>query len=70
MNLCTACNQDFGSVSAFDRHLTGNYAYPYSDQHPEGRRCRNDDELLTKGLHHDSRGRWRLEPRGNAPWEK
>jgi hypothetical protein len=69
MNLCTACNQDFGSLSAFDEHRTGKYAYPYSDQQPDGRRCLTPDELLTKGFHLDTRGRWRDRRRGNAPWD-
>jgi hypothetical protein len=70
MNLCTACNEDFSSVSAFDRHRTGTYAHPYSDEHPEGRRCLTPDELLTKGFHLDTRRRLRLDQRGNAPWEQ
>jgi hypothetical protein len=70
MNLCTACGQDFGSLSAFDRHRTGNYAYAYSEEHPDGRRCRNEDEMRAAGLHQDSRGRWRLQARGTPPWTR
>jgi hypothetical protein len=70
VNLCTACNQDFGSLTAFDRHRTGRHAYPHSEEQPDGRRCLKSDELLDKGFRLDIRGRWRLPRRGTAPWDQ
>ena len=68
MNLCTVCGEDFGSLSAFDRHRTGRYGHPYSEEHPDGRRCLNKPEMRAAGLHQDSAGRWRLQARGTPPW--
>jgi hypothetical protein len=51
MNLCRSCEQDFGSVSAFDAHRVG--------KHSEERRCLHEAELVERGFHRDSRGRWR-----------
>ena len=64
-NGCSACGQDFGSLSAFDAHLTGRHAYLYSEglklEPPveDGRRCFDVEELTEKGWNQDSRGRWR-----------
>ena len=50
-NFCRSCNQDFGSVNAFDMHRVGNHEYTYSEglkQDPpieDGRRCLTVHEL-------------------------
>lgn len=49
-NFCRGCGRDFSSVENFDRHRTGTYDYDYSIDRPDGRRCRDDDELLAIGL--------------------
>lgn len=59
MNLCRACNEDFGSVTAFDKHRVGKHAYPYSKNHEDGRRCLAPVELTGMGWNQDSHGRWR-----------
>lgn len=65
MNYCRSCQQDFGSVSAFDAHRTGKHAYTLSEglrQEPpveDGRRCLNRNELSDLGWKQDQRGRWR-----------
>jgi hypothetical protein len=68
VNLCASCNQNFGSLTAFDRHRIGRYAHAHSEQHPDGRRCLNEDEMHTAGLHQDANGSWRLQTRGTPPW--
>jgi hypothetical protein len=60
MNLCRTCGNDFGSVLAFDRHRTGSYEYRFSLEHPEGRRCRDESELLALGFSLNCYGRWTL----------
>ena len=59
MNLCRGCGEDFGSVSAFDRHRVGRHAHDWSPERLDGRRCLDVDELEALGWHQDSRGRWR-----------
>jgi hypothetical protein len=65
MNLCRACGEDFGSVSAFDAHRTGTHEYALAKgfrmepPRDDGRRCLEADELERAGWHRDSRGRWR-----------
>ena len=59
-NGCATCRQDFSSVTAFDRHRVGNYAYPWSPEREDGRRCLIGDELLEVGMELDPRGRWRV----------
>jgi hypothetical protein len=59
MNLCRACSTDFASVAAFDRHRVGTYAYAWSPEREDGRRCLIGDELLEAGLELDPKGRWR-----------
>ena len=44
MNYCVECQQDFGSLSAFDRHRQGRHEYTYSEGvrkygREDGRRC-------------------------------
>jgi hypothetical protein len=64
VNLCRSCGQDFGSVSAFDRHRVGRHAYTFSEglrfdpPRENGRRCRDEDELRTAGMELDQRRRW------------
>jgi hypothetical protein len=60
MNLCRSCNTDFASVAAFDKHRVGVYAYPWSPERDDGRRCLIGDELLDAGMELDPRGRWRI----------
>lgn len=66
MNLCRSCGQDFGSVSAFDRHRVGKHAYTFSEglrmdpPHEEGRRCLDASEMRAAGMELDPRGRWRI----------
>ncbi len=51
VNLCRTCNEDFGSVSAFDRHRVGTHEYTYSEgakmdpPKDDGRRCLSLSEL-------------------------
>lgn len=71
MNRCRNCNQDFGSVSAFDSHRVGSHEYTLSEglkQDPpveDGRRCLSTREMAAKvsrdGSHMfqlNSRGAW------------
>lgn len=73
MNCCRSCNQDFGSVSAFDAHRTGTHAYTYSEglkQEPpveNGRRCLSTREMANTTLQDgtskfivNKRGQWSL----------
>jgi len=69
MNECSACGQDFGSLSAFDAHRVGRFDHPWSPAHPDGRRCLSSIELHERGLRQDIRGRWRLPQRGTPPWK-
>jgi hypothetical protein len=65
MNLCGGCREDFGSVSAFDRHRVGKHAFTFSEgfrmdpPREDGRRCLDTGELEQAGWHRDSRSRWR-----------
>jgi hypothetical protein len=67
MNLCRACRQDFGSVSAFDNHRTGKHGYPWSPEHEDGRRCLETGELEAKGWRQDKQGRWRTPSQAARP---
>lgn len=58
MNLCGACGEDFGSVSAFDRHRVGSHEMDASAEHPQGRRCLSTVELTERGFRRGRRGRW------------
>jgi hypothetical protein len=58
MNLCRSCSTDFSSVTAFDRHRVGVYAYLWSPDREDGRRCLVGDELLEAGMELDARGHW------------
>lgn len=58
LNLCRSCGRDFGGVNAFDRHRVGKHEYLYDDEHPDGRRCLTEDEMLPTGLRRRADGRW------------
>ena len=60
MNLCRHCRFDFASVSAFDRHRTGDHALDWPE-HEQGRCCMDDDEMRVAGMETDGRGRWRIQ---------
>ena len=60
MNLCRSCNQDFGSVRAFDAHRLGRHGYLYSKEQPDGRRCLTIEEMPVKGFVRNAAGRWSL----------
>lgn len=73
MNLCTTCQQDFGSVAAFDRHRVGVHAYTFSEgmrmvpPRDDGRRCLDVSEIEALLDKHgrrvfvrSSRGTWSL----------
>ena len=57
-NLCRCCDKDFASITAFDRHLTGDHELDYPE-HEEGRRCRDEQEMIEAGMERDRSGRWR-----------
>lgn len=64
MNLCRACDQDFGSVMLFDKHRVGVHTYTYeeglrmSPPVEDGRRCLSIGEMKSRGWEHDDHGRW------------
>jgi hypothetical protein len=61
MNVCRSCGDtDFASVTAFDKHRLGTYAYPWGPDREDGRRCLIGDELTEAGMELDPRGRWRI----------
>jgi hypothetical protein len=59
LNLCRPCGLDFASVAAFDRHRVGDHELDHPE-HENGRRCLTVDEMPTKGMELDPRGRWRI----------
>ena len=61
MNLCDNCAKHFRSVSAFDRHRTGEYAK--SGQRNGTRRCMTTEEMQAKGMVQNVRGAWMAAPR-------
>jgi hypothetical protein len=65
MNLCRACREDFGSLSAFDAHRIGRHEALWSPEREDGRRCLDAGELSERGWHQDRHGRWRT-PRPDA----
>ena len=58
LNFCRSCEQDFGGVHAFDMHRTGKHEHLYSDEHPDGRRCLTETEMLARGMYLNAQGRW------------
>jgi len=62
VNLCTSCQQDFGSVELFDRHRVGRHAYSFAEGLEmgleDGRRCLDPTEMDSAGWRLNSRNRW------------
>jgi hypothetical protein len=56
--LCSACGKDFGGVRAFDLHRVGKHEYDYNPDHPDGRRCLSEQEMLARGMYLNESGRW------------
>ena len=50
MNYCRSCDQDFGSLTLFDRHRVG--------PHDGHRRCLDVREMTKRGWEIGARGRW------------
>jgi len=69
VNYCRECNQDFGSVSAFDAHRVGKHAYTVKEA-DDGRRCLDTAELTELGWRRDKNGRWRTPAPATRAWEK
>lgn len=67
-NLCSVCDIDFGSLSAFDMHRVGRHAYAHSPERPDGRRCLDEAEMSAKGMRVDAHGRWRSPAAATSPW--
>ncbi len=67
MNLCRSCNQDFGSVSAFDAHRVGTHAYLWSRDNEDGRRCLDPAEMEERGFVRNQAGRWSTSSLVRAP---
>jgi hypothetical protein len=57
-NLCTICGLDFGGIRAFDLHRIGKHEYLHSTDHPDGRRCLTEAEMLERGMYVNANGRW------------
>ncbi len=49
-NECPSCDELFNSITAFDRHRTGNFGI--------NRRCLTVDEMLAKGMAKNYAGFW------------
>jgi hypothetical protein len=58
LNYCATCGRDFGGTRAFDLHRIGKHAYLHSHEHPDGRRCMTEAEMLERGLYLNANGRW------------
>ncbi len=58
-NLCRCCERDFASVTAFDRHRTGDHELVYPER-DEGRSCRDESEMIEAEMERDRSGRWRI----------
>ncbi len=71
---CDSCHRQFSSVTAFDKHRTGEYET--RDERgrvtqTNTRRCRSIEELLAIGLFYDEkRMLWRLPLHGSPAWSK
>ena len=50
-NQCPGCSQYFNSNSAFAMHRTGDYEH-------NGRRCRTEEEMVSKGMSLNADGFW------------
>jgi len=67
MNLCGACGEDFGSVTAFDAHRVGVHSHTYTEglrmkpPREDGRRCLSVAELEgSSRFERNRRGAWSL----------
>lgn len=67
INICDACQQDFGSVNAFDAHRVGKHAYTWREglamtpPREDGRRCLDVNELeADPRWTRNAYGRWTL----------
>ena len=58
LNLCTVCGNDFGGERTFEMHKVGKHDYLYDKEHPDGRRCLTDEEMLGRGMYLNKLGRW------------
>lgn len=74
LNLCSLCNEDFTTVTGFDRHRVGKHAYTLTEglkldpPREDGRRCLDRDEMQAAGLSLDTYGRWRKQSLAGNPW--
>lgn len=64
LNFCRTCGHDFGGVTAFDLHRVGKHQYLHDDEHPDGRRCLTEQEMLAIGMYVNGQGRWSQPRRG------
>lgn len=55
MNMCSGCDRDFTSLTAFDKHRTGSFK-------DGSRRCMTEQEMSKAGLERKARGKWGLLP--------
>ena len=75
LNLCRSCGCDFASVRALKAHRVGVHAYTYSEglkltpPAEDGRRCRDEAEMVEYGLELDGHGRWRFAVT-EAEWQR
>jgi hypothetical protein len=61
-SLCSACNQMFTSLSAFDLHRTGKFKRKM-------RRCLTEQEMRARGMVQNAKGWWmRAAFDGELPW--
>ena len=58
LNLCTVCGNDFGGERAFSMHKVGTHDYLYDQEHPDGRRCLSESEMLERDMYLNRQGRW------------
>jgi hypothetical protein len=49
---------DFASLAAFDEHRVSQHEYLFSEDHPDGLRCKSRFEMEAEGWQQDPRGRW------------
>jgi hypothetical protein len=69
LNLCRACDQDFASLEAFDRHRVGVHQYTFQEgmrmvpSREDGRRCLHPEEMPGRGMSVNPMGRWQIDAR-------
>jgi hypothetical protein len=51
LNFCVKCENDFTSLTLFDRHRVGSHQ-------GDDRRCLSEREMLKQGWERDANGRW------------